>query len=124
MELDLDSAAPAETAGDGTPENFAIFRDPFWLSALDGSPIPGQENVPKIVADAVALMLSRATDQYVPSSECRAVVALVALAAAHCDISIFRREVVLRNLRALASRRCIENTLLVDREAAGPDRKT
>jgi hypothetical protein len=80
--------------------------------------------VPKEVADAVALIISRATDQYVPSSECKAVVALIAVATARHDISIFQREDALRNLRKLASDQHIENNLLGDQEEADPNKRS
>lgn len=99
-ELDLDKA--------GAPEN-GIFHAQFWRDAMNGQPIPGEEQVPDRLAQAVAVLVSRFMGEHAPPSECKAVVALIALANAKYGLALFRRDVGLRNLERLEQSRCNEN---------------
>lgn len=85
-----------------------ISSDPFWRLMLNSGEIPGTTCVPHRVANAVAALVGDITGHYAPSSECKAVVALIALANAKYDLAIFRRDVALHNLEILEQRPCNE----------------
>lgn len=101
MGLDLDRAASDRKAEAGAPETKGIFCDPFWRAVLDGQRLPGEDDVPDRIAEAIAIQISRFTHCHVPVSECKAVVALIALAVARDCVPIFEPSCALRNLRKL-----------------------
>lgn len=93
----------------GTCPQASIFRDPFWRAALDGQRLPGEVDVPLRIAEAVAVLIGRFMGHHAPPSECKAVVALIALAAAKYELPLFQPAVALLNLRKLEAHPCTKS---------------
>lgn len=66
-----------------------IWDDEFFGPLLAAGTIPGQDNVPERLLEAMAILLSRSTGSYVSPMQCGDVAALVVLACQSREVLSF-----------------------------------
>ena len=63
----------------------SIFEHPFYRSLLAGGVIPGEDQIPSDLLQAVAILIGRVVDTYVDPRECKGLVALAVLGMRRSD---------------------------------------
>jgi len=94
---DIDQSGKVKHRIEVTNET-SIFNDSFYAPILAKGTLPKEEEIPERLLEAVAILIGRSVEAYVNPQECRAPVALVALALGVDFPSLSQTEDGLHNL--------------------------